>query len=95
MEIQIKQRIIQLESQLGDPEVLDQRKIEIKLEAYNEILQLIDSAPSESQSVVDNEEAKKICLECEGTGKRKIYYENCQIEVDCWDCQGKAIDSGR
>lgn len=34
----IQNRINQLESQLGSPEVLDQKRIETKLEAYREIL---------------------------------------------------------
>ena len=35
----IKNRIEQLEAQLNDPEVLDQLRVEIKLEAYKECMQ--------------------------------------------------------
>jgi hypothetical protein len=36
-------RIGQLESQIGAPEVLDQKRVEVKLEAYNEVLRQIEN----------------------------------------------------
>ena len=54
----IKSRIKQLELQIDNPEVLDQKRVECKLEAFRECLQLIKSENlpnyTEINKVADN-----------------------------------------
>jgi hypothetical protein len=53
----IKKRISQLEAQLDDPEILDQLRVEIKLESYRECMQGLvkksDSLPCVRKSLID------------------------------------------
>lgn len=59
MEYEIRLRIKQLESQIDDPEVLDQKRVEYKLETYKEVLQLINSAPNKTRIISENEHTHK------------------------------------
>ena len=72
----IKQRIDQLESQVDNPEVLDQRAVDIKLETLKEVLQLFDSKATESQNVVDNEVKKEILNKIIANAKEELTEDN-------------------
>jgi len=67
----IQGRVKQLNDQLNDPEVLDVRRVEIKLEAYKEILVVLVEGQSETQEV---SAIKELIEEMRGDGY--IYYAN-------------------
>lgn len=55
----IQKRIKSLESQVGDPDVLDQARIENKLEAYRECLLLLPQSPQVVTPITDEEIEKQ------------------------------------